>query len=128
MSCSTSDRLRERCHPYRDLSDTAIGNIIVSCGGYIRSYNAAIFLPDYIGRVKQQVLGSVIVAVLYANWAGVTHQTSTGGLVMLFALSQFSLNAEPNAATFLLPVEVFSSRVPGTAHGIAAVSGKAGTV
>ena len=34
----------------------------------------------------------------------------------------------PNATTFLLPVEVFPTRVRGTAHGIAAASGKAGAV
>ena len=34
----------------------------------------------------------------------------------------------PNATTFLLPVEVFPTRVRATAHGIAAASGKAGAV
>jgi PHS family inorganic phosphate transporter-like MFS transporter len=46
----------------------------------------------------------------------------------LFTLSQFFLNVGPNATTFLLPVEVFPTRVRGTAHGIAAASGKAGAV
>lgn len=47
---------------------------------------------------------------------------------MLFTLSQFFLNLGPNATTFLLPVEVFPTRVRGSAHGIAAASGKAGAV
>jgi MFS transporter, PHS family, inorganic phosphate transporter len=34
----------------------------------------------------------------------------------------------PNATTFLLPVEVFPTRVRASAHGIAAASGKAGAV
>jgi MFS transporter, PHS family, inorganic phosphate transporter len=34
----------------------------------------------------------------------------------------------PNCTTFLLPVELFPTRVRGTAHGIAAASGKAGAV
>jgi PHS family inorganic phosphate transporter-like MFS transporter len=34
----------------------------------------------------------------------------------------------PNCTTFLIPVEVFPTRVRGTAHGIAAASGKAGAV
>ena len=34
----------------------------------------------------------------------------------------------PNTTTFLIPVEVFPTRVRGTAHGIAAASGKAGAV
>ena len=96
--------------------------------GYLPGFYIGIFLPDTIGRVKQQFFGSVIVAVLYAIWAGVTGHTSTGGLVTLFTLSQLFLNMGPNATTFLLPVEVFPTRVRGTAHGIAAASGKAGAV
>ncbi|KAK5746622.1 hypothetical protein LTR17_000638 [Elasticomyces elasticus] len=49
-------------------------------------------------------------------------------LITIFTLSQFFLNAGPNATTFLIPVEVFPTRVRGTAHGIAAASGKAGAV
>lgn len=67
-------------------------------------------------------------AVLYAIWAGVTNHASTGSLMTLFTLSQLVLNAGPNATTFLLPVELFPTRVRGTTHGIAAASGKGGTV
>ncbi|KAK5698965.1 hypothetical protein LTR97_006614 [Elasticomyces elasticus] len=114
--------------PWTTLWNTAVGNIIASSAGYLPGYYVAIFLPDYMGRVRQQWVGSAIVAVLYAIWAGVTKHTSTGGLITLFTLSQFFLNAGPNATTFLLPVEVFPTRVRGTAHGIAAASGKAGAV
>jgi len=34
----------------------------------------------------------------------------------------------PNSTTFLLPVEVFPTRVRATAHGIAAASGKLGAI
>ena len=69
-----------------------------------------------------------MVAIFYAIWAGVTNIASPGGLITLFTLSQFFLCAGPNETTFLLPVEVFPTRVRGTAHGIAAASGKAGAV
>lgn len=87
-----------------------------------------IFLPDVIGRVRQQAIGSAIVTLLYAVWAGVTNHTSTARLMVLFTLSQLVLDAGPNCTTFLLPVEVFPTRVRGCAHGIAAASGKAGAV
>ena len=67
-------------------------------------------------------------AILYAIWAGVINYSSTSGLIALFTLSQLALNAGPNVTTFLLPVEVFPTRVRGTAHGIAAASGKCGAV
>lgn len=67
-------------------------------------------------------------ACLYAIWVGVTGHTSTGGLITLFTLSQFFLNAGPSATTFLIPVEVFPTRVRATAHGFSAASGKAGAL
>lgn len=113
---------------WETLHNTAVGNIIVSAAGYLPGFYFAILLPDYIGRVNQQFICSVLAAVLYAIWAGVTNHTSTAGLVTLFTLSQFVLNAGPNATTFLIPVEVFPTRVRGTAHGISAASGKCGAV
>ena len=53
---------------------------------------------------------------------------STGALMTLFTLSQFAICTGPNCTTFLIPVEVFPTRVRGTAHGIAAATGKAGAV
>ncbi|KIX03320.1 uncharacterized protein Z518_06872 [Rhinocladiella mackenziei CBS 650.93] len=114
--------------PFGTLWNTAIGNIIVSAAGYLPGFYIGIFLPDFIGRVNQQFYCSVIVTILYAIWAGVTNHSSTGGLVTLFTLSQLFLNMGPNCTTFLIPVEVFPTRVRGTAHGIAAASGKAGAV
>ena len=114
--------------PYETLWNLAVGNIIVQCAGYVPGYYVGIFLPDRIGRIPQQAGSSIIVASLYAIWAGVSDRTSTGGLITLFALSQFFLNLGPNCTTWLLPVEVFPTRVRGSAHGIAAASGKAGAV
>src|SRR4051794_13257426 len=59
---------------------------------------------------------------------GVTYHTSIGGLITQFTLSQFFLNAGPSASTFLIPVEVFPTRVRATIHGIVAASGKSGAV
>ena len=46
----------------------------------------------------------------------------------IFTISQLILNSGPNVTTFLLPAEIFPTRVRGTAHGIAAATGKAGAV
>jgi PHS family inorganic phosphate transporter-like MFS transporter len=68
-------------------------------------------------------------AIIYAIWAGVLKAgVSTAGLLTIFTISQLVLNATTNVTTFLLPVEVFPTRVRGTAHGIAAASGKCGAV
>ncbi|KJX92423.1 hypothetical protein TI39_contig5853g00001 [Zymoseptoria brevis] len=114
--------------PFETLWNTAVGNIIIVLAGYLPAFYVGIFLPDLMGRVRQQLVFGALAAVLYAIWAGVSDNTSTGGLMTIFAISQFVLNVGPNCTRFLLPVEVFPTRVRATAHGIAAASGKAGAV
>lgn len=46
----------------------------------------------------------------------------------IFALSQFVICMGPNCTTFLLPSEVFPTRVRGTAHGLSAACGKCGAI
>jgi MFS transporter, PHS family, inorganic phosphate transporter len=58
----------------------------------------------------------------------VLNHASKGGLITIFTLAQLFLNMGPNCTTFLMPVELFPTRVRGTAHGIAAASGKLGAV
>ncbi|KAG4428917.1 hypothetical protein IFR05_015604 [Cadophora sp. M221] len=110
------------------LHNLAIGNIIASAAGFLPGYYAAIPLVDIVGRVRQQFAGCIIVAVIYAIWAGVANVAPTGASMTLFTLSQFFLNCGPNVTTFLIPVEVFPTRVRSTAHGISAAAGKAGAV
>lgn len=72
-----------------------------------------------------------MVCILYAIWAGISVQsvhTPTAGLMVIFALSQFLLTVGPNCTTFLIPAEVFPTRVRGTAHGISAAAGKSGAI
>ncbi|OBT94200.1 Inorganic phosphate transporter pho84 [Pseudogymnoascus verrucosus] len=113
---------------WQTLYNTAIGNIIVAAAGFLPGYYAAIPLLDILGRVRQQWIGCCLVATLYAIWAGVANITSAGGLIALFTLSQFFLNAGPATTTFLIPVEVFPTRVRATAHGISAAVGKCGAI
>jgi MFS transporter, PHS family, inorganic phosphate transporter len=84
-----------------------------------------------IGRVRQQFFAYVAVSILYAIWAGLSVPSvhiSTGGLMAIFTICQFVLNVGPTSTTFLIPAEVYPTRVRGTAHGISAAAGKCGAV
>lgn len=70
----------------------------------------------------------MIVAILYAIWAGITNHTTVGGLMTVFTLSQLFLNMGPDCTTWLMPVEVFPTSVRATAHGISAAAGKCGAI
>lgn len=68
---------------------------------------------------------------MFAIWAGLVSpsaHTSTAGLMVIFAINQFLLTCGPNATTFLIPAEVFPTKVRGTAHGICAAAGKCGAI
>ncbi|KIM97271.1 hypothetical protein OIDMADRAFT_44114 [Oidiodendron maius Zn] len=114
--------------PWETLHNTAVGNVIVSFAGQLPGSWLGIFLPDLFGRRNLMIYSSLATAILYAVWAGVNDVAHSGGLIALFALSQFTLNLGPTITTFLLPVELFPTRVRGTAHGISAASGKCGAV
>lgn len=137
-------------NPWSKLFNTAVGNIIVqsavSCQpfrasnpfqltgcfqGFLPGFYLGIPLPDRIGRVRQQLYACVVVCILYAIWAGISSpsaHSSTGGLMAIFTISQLVLNLGPNCTTFLIPAEVFPTRIRGTAHGISAAAGKCGAV
>ncbi|RSH85344.1 Inorganic phosphate transporter pho84 [Saitozyma podzolica] len=112
---------------YQSLYNTAVGAIIITIFGIVGNL-IGIFLPDIIGRRPQLIGGCLICAVLYAIWAGVENHTSTGGLMALFVISSLFLQGGPNNMTFLCPIEVFPTRVRGTAHGISAAVGKCGAL
>ncbi|OJJ52744.1 hypothetical protein ASPSYDRAFT_188503 [Aspergillus sydowii CBS 593.65] len=114
--------------PWVTLRNTAIGNIIVQVAGYLPGYFCGIPLPDLLGRTHQQFYSCMIVAILYAIWAGITNHTTVGGLMTVFTLSQLFLNMGPDCTTWLMPVEVFPTSVRATAHGISAAAGKCGAI
>ena len=46
----------------------------------------------------------------------------------MLTIQQLFLNFGPNATTFIVPGELFPSRVRGFAHGLSAASGKLGAI
>ena len=85
-----------------------------------------ILAVESLGRIKLQIVGFLgmaigtgIVAVFAVNGGSV-------GLIVGFIIFNMMVNFGPNATTYLLPVEVFPTRLRSTGHGFAAAFGKAG--
>ncbi|KAJ5500022.1 hypothetical protein N7453_009073 [Penicillium expansum] len=95
--------------PWKTLYNTAVGNIIIQAAGYLPGFYVGIFLPDRIGRHTER-----------------THPDSW--LDDYLCLIAVLLTVGPNCTTFLIPTEVFPTRVRGTAHGISAAAGKCGAI
>lgn len=86
-----------------------------------------ILLVERLGRIRLQVAGFIGMAVgtvtvaLTAGNSGAVVWAIAG-----FMIFNLMLNAGPNATTYLLPAEVFPTRLRTTGHGIAAALGKLG--
>jgi PHS family inorganic phosphate transporter-like MFS transporter len=99
--------------------------LLFALPGYIFS---ALFV-DKIGRKKLQSLGFIIMTACYAMMACITDIAKHLPLFIgLFGLSFFFINFGPNATTFLIPAEIFPTRIRAQAHGIATAIGKMGAV
>ncbi|CAI6073842.1 unnamed protein product [Clonostachys chloroleuca] len=105
---------------------TGVGSIIIQAAGNVPGDIISIWLPDLIGRRNMQFFFGIATAVVMAAWAGVGKTASAGGQITLLTLSQLFVQTGVSGAIFLLPVELFPTRVRATAYGIAAGSGQAG--
>ncbi|KUJ16608.1 MFS general substrate transporter [Mollisia scopiformis] len=100
---------------YDVLMRNAIGNLIIAVAGYL-------------GRKWIQIQGFLMCALMFAILAGGYMHLSTAGKFTCFAIAQFFFNFGPNATTFIIPAEVYPSRVRGFAHGLSAATGKLGAI
>jgi len=114
---------------------------LISLGSTIPGYWFTVFTVDFMGRLKIQLMGFVIMTALMAALAGayltlLNRQTSTSfapttsvnGFITIYALTFFFANWGPNATTFVIPAELFPTSWKSTAHGFSAASGKAGAI
>ncbi|KAJ5276380.1 hypothetical protein N7524_002533 [Penicillium chrysogenum] len=108
---------------WQTLYNTAVGNIIIQAAGYLPGFYVGIFLPDCIGLLD---LYRGVHTLCYMGWG--QHTECTPPDSWLDDLSQFFLTVGPNCTTFLIPAEVFPTRVRGTAHGISGAAGKCGAI
>ena len=87
-----------------------------------------ILFIERIGRIRLQLFGFIGMAagmfILAASQSG--SQTILALAFVGFGLFNLLQNLGPNATTFLLPAELFSTRLRATAHGFAAGLAKVG--
>jgi len=113
---------------YRNLYNTAVGNLILSLAGNIPGYWVSVATIDTIGRWPIQAGSFVILTALFCIIGFAYHHLSSGGLLALYVLCQFFSNFGANSTTFIIPGEVFPTRFRSTAHGLSAGAGKVGAV
>jgi len=113
---------------YQKLYNLGVGNLILSCAGLIPGYWVSVATIDTIGRKPIQLMGFIVLTILFSIIGFGYHVIPTGGLFALYCLCNFFQNFGPNTTTFIVPGEVFPTRYRSTAHGISAGSGKIGAI
>lgn len=82
---------------------------------------------DRIGRKNLQICGFLVMGICYTMIAIIPHITQQLVLfIIIFGLSFFFVNFGPNTTTFLIPSEIYPTKIRARAHGISAAVGKAG--
>ncbi len=114
--------------PYDYLLKNAEGNLIIAVAGYVPGYFLTIAFIEILGRKWIQIQGFLVTALMFGILAGANSSLSSGALFALIVIAQLFFNFGPNATTFIIPGEVFPSRVRGLAHGFCAAVGKLGAI
>lgn len=114
--------------PYEALLRATYGNLIIVVAGYLPGYFFTIAFIEILGRRPIQIGGFILTAIFFAIIAGAYDAIGVSGRFACFVFAQLFFNFGPNATTFIVPAELFPSRVRGFAHGISAATGKLGAI
>lgn len=113
---------------HEKLHNQAIGLIILACAGSIPGYWAAVLTVDTIGRKPLQIMGFLVLTVIFCVLGFLLHRLSDTLFLTLYIIGQFFFNFGPNTTTFIVPGECFPTRYRSTGHGISAAMGKIGAI
>lgn len=114
--------------PYEYLLHNAEGNLIIAVAGYVPGYFLTIAFIEILGRKWIQIQGFLVTSLMFGILAGANDSLGSGARFALIVIAQLFFNFGPNATTFIVPGEVFPSRVRGLAHGFCAAVGKLGAI
>jgi PHS family inorganic phosphate transporter-like MFS transporter len=94
-------------------------------------YFCAVLWINQIGRQRMQLMGFSMIAILLLGlgigWKHLQEQKNSSVIfIVIYGLTLFFANFGPNTTTFVMPTELFPTRIRSTCHGFSAAMGKAG--
>ncbi|CAO2041507.1 unnamed protein product [Urochloa humidicola] len=106
---------------------------IIAVSGTLPGYFFTVMFVDKIGRIKIQLMGFTMMTIFMLGLAAAHHYWKgeailPTGVAVTSALIFFFANFGPNSTTFIVPTEIFPTRLRSTCHGIAGAGGKAGAI
>uniref|UniRef100_A0A7N0T2T7 Major facilitator superfamily (MFS) profile domain-containing protein n=1 Tax=Kalanchoe fedtschenkoi TaxID=63787 RepID=A0A7N0T2T7_KALFE len=121
----------EQVSALREMFETSRAMLVVALFGTFPGYWFTVFFIEKLGRFKIQLMGffmmtifMLIMAIKYDYLKNENHLM----FGVLYGLTFFFANFGPNSTTFVLPAELFPTRVRSTCHALSAAAGKAGAM
>lgn len=105
------------------------------CAMGLPGYGLSFMFIDQVGRKNIQLMGFIIMGVLFCicgygrNWFltdELGYEYRQWLFLFFYSLTFLFSNFGPNTTTFVIPGEIFPANVRATAHGLSAASGKLG--
>ncbi|XP_044468979.1 low affinity inorganic phosphate transporter 4-like [Mangifera indica] len=115
----------------REVFENSRAMFVIALFGTFPGYWFTVFLIEKIGRFKIQIMGFFMMS-LFMLIIGIKYdylkEDAHWLFALLYGLTFFFANFGPNSTTFVLPAELFPTRVRSTCHALSAASGKAGAL
>ncbi|KAK6925943.1 Major facilitator, sugar transporter-like [Dillenia turbinata] len=114
-----------------EVCETSYAMFVVALLGTFPGYWFTVAFIERLGRFKIQLIGFFMMSVFMLA-IGVKYDYLKNDdpkmFAILYGLTFFFANFGPNSTTFVLPAELFPTRVRSTCHALSAASGKAGAM
>ncbi|XP_050267984.1 probable inorganic phosphate transporter 1-9 [Quercus robur] len=122
---------------YQDVFEAAKLQAIIALCSTIPGYFFSVYFIDKVGRVKIQMMGFSLMALVFLV-LGITYDNyrdvelndlkNKTSFLVLYGLTFFFANFGPNTTTFIVPAGLFPARFRSTCHGISGAIGKVGAI
>ncbi|CAK7324100.1 unnamed protein product [Dovyalis caffra] len=114
-----------------EVYETSLAMFIVALLGTFPGYWFTVFYIESLGRFFIQLMGFIMMSA-FMLIMGIFYEDLKEHKKWLFALlyglTFFFANFGPNSTTFVLPAELFPTRLRSTCHAFSAAAGKAGAM
>ncbi|KAL0403210.1 UNVERIFIED_CONTAM: Inorganic phosphate transporter 1-11 [Sesamum radiatum] len=122
----------ENVSALREMFETSRAMFVIALLGTFPGYWFTVAFIEKIGRFYIQLVGffmmSVFMFIMGMQYNYLKNEDHKWTFAALYGLTFFFANFGPNSTTFVLPAELFPTRVRSTCHALSAASGKAGAM
>ncbi|KAI3517708.1 hypothetical protein L1887_16925 [Cichorium endivia] len=116
----------------REMFETSRAMFVIAMFGTFPGYWFTVAFIEKLGRFNIQLMGffmmSIFMFIIGIKYDDLATHENRWLFAGLYGLTFFFANFGPNSTTFVLPAELFPTRVRSTCHAMSAAAGKAGAM